>query len=117
MNWLVVFIGGGIGSVARYAVSLALNGRGFPFGTFAVNVAGCFLIGLFGALSSRLGWSETTRLLLSVGLCGGFTTFSTFSNECLAMARQGEMLPLAIYAVLSIVCGIAAVFIGWWIAK
>ncbi len=55
MNWLVVFIGGGIGSVARYAVSLALNGRGFPFGTFAVNVAGCFLIGLFGALSSRLG--------------------------------------------------------------
>ena len=94
MNWLAVFIGGGIGSVARYAVSLALNGRGFPFGTFAVNVAGFFLIGIFGTLSSRLGWSETTRLLLSVGLCGGFTTFSTFSNECLSMVRQGEILPL-----------------------
>lgn len=113
MNAILVFIGGGIGSVARYAVSLALNGRDWPYGTLAVNIAGCFLIGLFGAASSRFGWPEEVRLILTVGICGGFTTFSTFSNECLAMMRGGDWLSAVGYVAASAVLGLAAVYLGW----
>lgn len=111
MNWFVVFVGGGVGSVARYALSIMLNGRG----TIVANVTGCFLIGLLGALSSRMGWGESTRLMLTVGLCGGFTTFSTFSSECLSFIKDGNWLAAALYIAASVVLGIVAVFIGWWI--
>lgn len=113
----MVFLGGGVGSVARYSLALALNGRSGPFGTFVANVAGCFLIGLFGACSARLEWSETTRLLLTVGLCGGFTTFSTFSNECLAFLRDGAYPSAALYVATSLALGLAAVFAGWWVGR
>ncbi|MBP1590027.1 MAG: fluoride efflux transporter CrcB [Kiritimatiellae bacterium] len=116
MNWLMVFLGSGAGGVARYALSLALNGRGWPWGTLAANVGGAFLIGMFGALSSRLGWSEQVRLLLTVGLCGGFTTFSTFSNESLAMLRAGNWLAAGAYIVASLVLGLAATYGGWRMA-
>ena len=116
-KFLMVFLGGGVGSVARYALALALNGRGGPFGTFAVNVGGCFLIGFLGACAARLEWSESTRLLLTVGLCGGFTTFSTFSNESLAFLRDGAYLSAALYILASLALGLAAVFIGWWAGR
>ena len=107
MNFLLVFIGSGIGGVMRYAAALALNGRGAVWGTLAVNVVGSFLIGAFGALSAN------ARLLLTIGLCGGFTTFSTFSNECLSFIRAGAYLPAAGYVAASVALGLAAVALGW----
>lgn len=117
MNSLVVFIGGGLGSLMRYGVSLALGEMSFPLATFAANIIGCFLIGAFGSASVRFAWGETTRLLLMAGLCGGFTTFSTFSRESLALAQAGRWCAFVAYAVGSVSLGIAAVALGYWTAK
>ena len=117
MNALVVFIGGGLGSLLRYGLSLAIGSRGFPLATLAANVAGCFLIGIFGAAGARFSWNETTRLLLTVGLCGGFTTFSTFSKDSLALLEGGSYGLFTIYAAESISIGIAATALGFWLVK
>ena len=88
-----IFIGGGVGSVLRYLAQISINERmsgiGFPFswGTFIVNIAGSLLIGLFYSISERWNLSMEMRLLLTTGLCGGFTTFSTFSNDGLSLLR------------------------------
>lgn len=115
-NVAAVFIGGGAGSVLRYAVQFLMAGRAtagsMPWATFTVNIVGCFLIGLFYSLSARLGWSTETRLLLTTGLCGGFTTFSTFSNESLMLMRQGHTATAAAYVAASVVPGIMAAFAG-----
>ena len=113
MNALFVFIGGGIGSVLRYAVGLCLGSAAFPWATFAVNVGGSFAIGLLGGCSERYGWPETVRLALTVGLCGGFTTFSTFSKESLALAQSGRWDAFAAYALGSVALGVAAVAMGY----
>ena len=110
---LLVFLGGGIGSALRYAVQCAMGSHAFPWATLAVNVAGSFLIGLFGALSAKFGWPEVTRLLLTTGLCGGFTTFSTFSNESLSLLKNGETFVFAAYVLGSLTLGLAAVFAGF----
>lgn len=116
MKLLLIFIGGGAGSVLRYLLSLFSNGMwsigGFPVGTFMCNVLGCFLIGLFNSLAATMGWSSDLRLMLTVGLCGGFTTFSTFSNEGMALLSSGNYMMYGLYLVLSIVIGLLAVFIG-----
>ena len=117
MNALVVFIGGGLGSLMRYGLSLVIGARGFPFATLAANVAGCFLIGCFGAAGVRLSWSGTTRLLLTTGLCGGFTTFSTFSKESLALLEGGHHGLFALYAAGSVGLGIAAAALGCWMVR
>lgn len=118
---LIVALGGGIGSALRFMVSriVAENVSGtFPYPTFAVNIAGCLLIGLFYGLSSRgnLGGSSV-KMLLTTGLCGGFTTFSTFCNENLALMRGGNIVATALYAGLSIALGFTAVAAGYWIAE
>ncbi len=117
MNFFLVFIGGGFGSVLRYAVGLFIGAAGFPWATLAVNVGGSFAIGLFGGWSERFGWSEAVRLALTVGLCGGFTTFSTFSKESLALVQSGRWGSFALYALGSFAIGIAAVAMGYLIAK
>ena len=117
MNFLWVFIGGGIGSVLRYAVGLCIGAAAFPWATLAVNVGGSFAIGLFGGWCERLGWSEAVRLALTVGLCGGFTTFSTFSKESLALAQSGRWCAFALYALVSFSLGLLAVMAGFLLAR
>ena len=117
MNYICVFLSGGIGCVMRYAVGLALPSGAFPWATLCVNTLGSFLIGLFGALSVRFGWPESIRLALTVGLCGGFTTFSTFGREALALAQSGRWCAFAAYTLGSLALGIAAVAIGYAIAR
>ncbi len=118
---LIVALGGGIGSALRFMVSKIVTenmNSTFPYPTFAVNIGGCLLIGLFYGLSSHgnLG-GNSVRMLLTTGLCGGFTTFSTFCNENLALLRGGNIIAAALYAGLSIVLGFMAVAAGYWIAE
>ena len=109
---LFVFVGGGTGSVLRYLVGRWLGSVVCPWGTFAVNIVGCFLIGLLGTWIARHSLPVEFRLLLIVGLCGGFTTFSTFSNEALTMMRSGQLLQCMVYVSCSIVAGFAATYLG-----
>ena len=117
MNALFIFLGGGAGSVLRYLVGMWIDSTAFPWATFAVNAVGCLAIGLFGGWAARLGWSEALRLSLTTGLCGGFTTFSTFSKESIALAESGRWSAFAAYAFGSIAIGIAAVALGYWAAR
>ncbi|MBK7134118.1 MAG: fluoride efflux transporter CrcB [Bacteroidales bacterium] len=118
---LLVGTGGFLGSVSRFLASRYMQENfptAFPFGTFFVNVAGCFLIGLIYGFSERSavltpGW----KLFLAVGFCGGFTTFSTFANENLALLRDGEFYYFFLYTGLSVFLGIAATFLGVLLTK
>jgi CrcB protein len=112
----LVGIGGFVGSVLRYLVSLtfaAWSTSPFPYATFTVNVVGCFLIGVIFALSERGNvLSPEGRIFLTAGFCGGFTTFSTFSYETLRLLQDGELLYLFANVGLSVVLGLAATYGG-----
>lgn len=118
---LLVGAGGFLGSVSRFLASRFVQNNinsVFPFGTFFVNVAGCFLIGLIYGFSERSslldsGW----KLFLTAGFCGGFTTFSTFANENLALLRDGNFFYFFIYTGLSVFAGIFAAFSGVIVTK
>ena len=118
---MIVFLGGGIGSAFRYATQVCLHERilpyQFPYATLTVNVLGCFFIGLFYAWSARFNWNPEWRLLLTTGLCGGFTTFSTFCNDGLLMYRQGAIGWFIFYFILSLTLGLLAVVAGGWIGN
>ena len=110
---LIVGLGSCAGGILRYLVSLALPPRG-PTATFIVNIAGCLLIGLLYGLFSK--YSETPSalcLLLTTGLCGGFTTFSTFSNEAVTMLQGGNIQMFLLYVIGSVICGILATLGGY----
>lgn len=111
---LLVGTGSFIGGIFRFLLSKCVSSQissAFPVGTFAVNIAGCFLIGIFYGLSEH-GLSAGARLFLTVGLCGGFTTFSTFASEGLQLFRSGNVFTAALYAALSVFIGILAVYAG-----
>ena len=119
-NILVVGAGSFVGGAARYLVSLAMKGinKGFPWATLAVNLVGCFLIGLLWGVFSKNG-SEGSNwaLFLTVGLCGGFTTFSTFSKEALVMLQAGNIWGFAGYVSISMFAGIALVALGYFLVR
>lgn len=117
MNALFVFLGGGIGSVLRYLAGMWIGSGAFPCATLAVNAIGSLAIGLFGGWAVRFGWSDEMRLLLTTGLCGGFTTFSTFSKESLALIEGGRYSLFVFYVAGSVALGIIAAGLGFWIVK
>lgn len=121
---LFVFLGGGIGSTLRFIVSMmwrhmSLNpqyeGILFPWPTFVVNIIGCFLIGLFYEYSQQWNITPEVRLLLTTGFCGGFTTFSTFSYEGMALLHECNYLIYFIYLACSVVLGLLAAFLPYLI--
>ena len=119
-NILAVGAGSFIGGIARYLVSIAMKGigKGFPWATLTVNLLGCLLIGLLWGLLSRNATESTSwGLFLTVGLCGGFTTFSTFSKEALTMLQVGQIGGFATYVVVSVLAGIALATLGYYVAK
>ena len=114
-NMLLVGLGGGVGSMLRYITIhwvYRLLEKPFPIGTLTVNVLGCFLAGLVSGLLVKLGGDERIRLLLMVGFCGGFTTFSAFAHENMGMMQNGNYLGVLLYITLSIVTGFTAVWLG-----
>lgn len=92
------------------------SGNGFPWGTFAVNLAGCLLIGCLAGVFSRYT-SQSLNLLLTVGFCGGFTTFSTFSRESLTLFQSGQWWTLVTYVILSVVLGLVLTALGYVLTK
>jgi CrcB protein len=116
-NFLLVGLGGFAGAIARYALGgwilhLTLDAK-FPWSTFAVNVLGCLAMGLLSGLAERLEWlAPQARLLLITGLLGGFTTFSAFGLETVALLRRGEILLAASYALSSVLACVLALWIG-----
>ena len=112
---LLVALGGALGSVLRYQVgALVLHHAGttqFPLGTFTVNVAGCLIAGLLAGLGEHFGFlTAPVRLLLFTGFLGGFTTFSAFGVETIALIERGEWPIAAIYVLASVLCGLAALW-------
>lgn len=117
---LLVCMGSFFGGGARYLVNKTVQewvAVAFPWGTMAVNVAGCFLIGLLSGLSLGGQISPTTKLILVTGFCGGFTTFSTFMNENLLLGRDGSILSAVLYTLLSLALGLLAVVAGYQVVK
>ena len=119
---LLVGLGGAVGAIMRYLmggwVHALLGSSSFPYGTLAVNVLGCLLIGvLMGVAETRQALSAEARALLMVGILGGFTTFSTFGYETMALVRAGDVLAGASNAAVHVVFGLAAVWVGYGAAQ
>lgn len=109
-NFLLVGLGGAAGSMLRYAIQ-RMGNAGFPFGTLLVNIAGCFLIGVLWGLSAQ-GMSEQKKLLLATGFCGGFTTFSSFSQEGIGLISANRWTSFILYTGLSVTAGLLATYLG-----
>jgi fluoride exporter len=113
-NLLLVAAGGGIGAALRYLVALFFKSQSFPWSTLLVNVAGSFALGIILALSFKSGGlSSGAKLFLATGLCGGFTTFSTFSVENFTLMQEGKFGMALIYITASILAGILAAWFGF----
>jgi CrcB protein len=115
-NYLYVAVGGTLGVLARYGMQVGLYTiapRGFPYATIVVNVVGCFVIGVVMAAANERGViSPDLRLLLTTGFCGGFTTFSTFTYETIALFSNGEAMYAILYSGCSLLLGFAATVAG-----
>ena len=120
-NYLFVFVGGGLGASFRYWLSGVIPeyfGSQFPYAILTVNIIGCFLIGfLMAAMEERFAVTPDLRIFLTIGILGGFTTFSTFSFETVAMLRDGELLKAGLYIGLSIFLCLGGTHFGWLLGE
>ena len=119
-NILIVGLGSFLGGSARYLISVAMSNlsKGFPWGTLAVNLIGCFVIGLLSGIFARTAnESNSFVLFCTVGICGGFTTFSTFSKEALMMLQSGNVWGFAGYVTVSVIAGIALMALGYYLIR
>ena len=117
---LLVFVGGGFGSVLRYLIGKYLNNPqdGIPYGTFAVNILGSLLIGIILGLAAKNDTLTSNQtLLLATGFCGGFTTFSSFAYENYVFLKTGDFTSFALYTIASFIIGFLAVFFGLFLVK
>jgi CrcB protein len=120
VNLALVMIGGALGAAARYLVgrsALAALGEAYPWGTLGVNLLGSLLMGLLAGVLARGAAGEPARLLLGVGVLGGFTTFSAFSLELATMVERGALATALGYALLSVIGGVLALFAGLGLAR
>jgi len=119
-QFFIVGIGSFLGGGLRYLISIFFNQKinpDFPYATLSVNLLGCLLIGVFYGLFEKSLISNDWKLFLTTGLCGGFTTFSAFSNEALQLFKQGNITAMLIYILISIIIGIALTYAGYLMAK
>ncbi len=118
---IAVFIGSGLGGLTRFGLGKWINSwhnQHFPYGTFVVNVVACFILGIvIGLADHKQLLSPTAKLFLTVGFCGGFSTFSTFSLETITLFQQGHNSSLVLYILGSILLCVAATFGGLFIAE
>lgn len=117
---LLIALGGAFGAILRFAVSTLstrLLPASFPYGTLAVNLAGCFAIGALWTLSERFAWNPNTAAFLFVGLLGAFTTFSTYAFEAFALARSGHVVQAGAYVAASTGLGLLFVALGMAFAR
>ena len=117
---LLIGLGGFIGAISRYLLSLLIQNKffsTFPYGTLGVNILGCFLIGIVYALSDRGNVTQEWRLFLATGVLGGFTTFSSFSNETVGMLRDSQYGNALLYVGLSLFIGLLATIGGIFLIK
>lgn len=118
---LIVGTGSFIGGAMRYLLSMFMRnicGQGFPWGTLAVNLLGCLLFGIvFGMFSKNSSTDSALYLLLTTGVCGGFTTFSTFAHESVQMLQHGNTSGFIGYVATSVIAGFALIALGYWMAK
>lgn len=118
-SFLFIFLGGGLGAMARYGVSVATRAAAletFPWATLAVNLVGAFIIGLIIAIGEKYALPLNIKLFLVTGVLGGFTTFSAFSLESAAMLQRGDYAMCAAYIAASVIGTIAFVFLGKFLA-
>lgn len=118
---ILVFVGGGFGSVLRFIIGKWLNNSesGIPFGTLAANVIGSLLIGIILGLAAKNSnlLTQNQTILLATGFCGGFTTFSTFAYENHVFLKTGDFTSFALYTIASFIVGFLAVFLGMFLIK
>ena len=121
MEYITIALGGGIGAVMRYGITLLVQswtGPGFPYGTLVVNVVGSLLIGFVVVfLNHRYHGNEVLRLFLVIGILGGFTTFSAFSLDTLKLVEKGQWGLAGAYVVGTVTLSLAAVFAGVFLAR
>jgi CrcB protein len=118
---LLIGFGGLLGTIGRYLTAVyfaRLIPSSFPYGTFVVNLLGCFVIGIIYGLADRYSWlTPEWRLFLATGICGGYTTFSAFAYENIKLLQAGDFLIFATYSLTSFAGGLFAIFIGLLITK
>ncbi|MDN5926644.1 MAG: fluoride efflux transporter CrcB [Hyphomicrobiales bacterium] len=121
MNFLIVFMGAGVGGAMRHGVNslgMRLLGTGFPYATLTVNIVGSLAMGLLAGWFAQKGAaSQHLRLFLMTGILGGFTTFSSFSLDIVALWERGAVALCALYAALSVIVAIGALFFGLWMMR
>lgn len=118
---LIIGLGGFLGSIARYGISLFFSNftnLKFPFATLITNLLGCFIIGLvWGIIQKQNSINQDLSLFLIVGVCGGFTTFSTFAHENFSMLEHGNYINSLFYSAISLIIGVLAVWGGFNLIK
>lgn len=115
MNFLYVFIGGGLGSICRYSISLLLKSYNFtfPYATLLANIVSCILLGYLVAIGQKGILSSQQSLLFATGFCGGFSTFSTFSSEVFLLMSNGQIAHGLINIAVSILICLGAIYAGF----